>query len=117
VLERDELDELDAVALELEQLRPQRVGDERGEALLREAVAEERREQVALELAVGLLLAAGNGEDRIRLPAHGLRERFVGGGVAGVERDDEVDVAGRVERGDVAALEAEALRVVPARER
>jgi hypothetical protein len=73
VLERDELDELRAIALQLEQLDAQRIGDESGEALFREPVAEERREQLALELAVRLLLAAGNGQDRVRMPADGLR--------------------------------------------
>ena len=108
VLERDELDQLRAVAGELEQLRTQRVGDEGGEALLREPVAEERREQGALELPVGLLLAARDGQDRVGAPPDRLRQRLVGGGVAGVQADDEVDVRAGVEARDVAALEAEA---------
>ena len=45
MLEGDELDELGPVAGELQQLRTERVGDERGEALLREPVAQQRREE------------------------------------------------------------------------
>ena len=96
--------------LELEQLGAERVRDERRKTLLREAVPENRPEQRALDLPVGLLLAAGNGQDHVRLPANRLCKRLVGGGVAGVEADDEVDLLTRVEAGDVPLLEAETLR-------
>ncbi len=46
----DELDELGAVAGELEQLGTERIGDECREALLGESVPEQRREELALEL-------------------------------------------------------------------
>ena len=84
VLERDELDQLRPVSAELEQLGAERVRDERRKTLLREPVPEDWPEQRALDLPVGLLLAAGNGQDHVRLPANRLRQRLVGGGVARV---------------------------------
>ena len=55
------------------------------------------------------MLAARHREDDRRPGPHRAIERIVGGGVAGVEADDEVDARERLVAGDVADLETEAV--------
>ena len=110
VLELDELEHLHVVADRTEQLGARGVGDLGGEALPQRAVPEQRPERRALELAEELVLAARHGEDHRRTGPHGAVERVVGGGVAGVQADDEVDAGERLVPGDVADLEAQARR-------
>ena len=63
------------------------------------------------------MLAARHREDHRRTGANGAVEGVVGGGVAGVEADDEVDAVERVVAGDVADLEPEAVGAERAGER
>ena len=62
------------------------------------------------------MLAARHGQDHLRLGTNRAVERGVGRRVAGVQADDEID-AGEVGLGDVAELEAQAVRAEPAGER
>ena len=117
MLERDELDQLRPISLELEQLRAECVRHQRGEPLLREPVTEERGEQLAPDLPVRLLLAARNRQDHVRLPANRLRQRVIRGRVARVQADDEIDLLARLEAADLAALKAKSLGTGAGRER
>ena len=63
------------------------------------------------------MLAARHGEDHRRICTNGAVEGVVGGGVAGMEADDEVDALERGVPGDVAHLEAEPVGTERAGER
>ena len=109
MLELDELDHLHVVPDRTEQLGPGGVGHLRGESLTQRAVAEQGGEGAALELRQELVLAAGHREDDRRARPDGAIERIVGGRVAGVQADDEIDARERLVPGDVADLETEAV--------
>ena len=60
----------------LEHRSAQPVRDQRGHPLLQKTVFEHRLQHIILKLAVQLMLAARNREDRLRAPADGLRKRI-----------------------------------------
>ena len=109
MLELDELDDLHVVPDRAEQLGPGGIRHLGRESLTQRAVAEQRREGAVLELGQQLVLAARHGEDHRRPGPYRAIERVVGGGVAGVQADDEVDARERLVAGDVADLEPEAV--------
>ena len=117
VLELDELDDLNVVADGAEKLGTGSVRHLGGEPLAQGAVAEERIERRPGELREQLVLAARHREDHRGAGAHGAVEGVVGGGIAGVEADDEVDPLERGVAGDVADLEPEAVGAERAGER
>ena len=117
MLELDELDDLHVVADRAEELRTCRVGDLGCEALPQRPVPEERVEGGAPELRQQLVLAAGHGEDDGCARTDGPVESGIGGRVARVEADDEIDALERVVAGDVPDFEAEALAAELPRER
>ena len=82
VLERDELDDLDLVAGQLEQPRAGSVGHLGREPLAQRAVPQQRPERVVRELAQELVLAARHREDHVGAGPNRAIERDVGGGVA-----------------------------------
>ena len=100
VLALDELHDVDPVALQPHQRRPQRVGQGVGEPLAQDAVPGEhgvrRGGRRLADLGGDVVVAAGRGEHQLGAPADRLRERLVGRGVAGVQR--EHDLGRRVER-------------------
>ena len=117
VLELDELDHLHVVADGAEKLGPRGVGHLGGKPLTQGAVAEQRIERRARELGEQLVLAARHGEDHRRTGTNGAVEGVVGGGIAGMEADDEVDSLERRVPRDVAHLEPEAVGAERAGER
>ena len=112
----DELEDLRAVADQLEKLRTRGVGRKRCHPLLHDTVAKQRREHVAPDLAIDLVLAAGHGHDHAGVPAHRPVEGEIGRRVAGMQRDDKVGAGRPVVSRDVADLETQALVAKPAGE-
>ena len=108
MLELDELDHLHVVPDRTEQLGPGGIRHLRREPLTQRAVTEQRSEGTVLELGQELVLAARHGEDDRRPCPDRTIERIVGGRVAGMQADDEIDAPERLVTGDVADLEAEA---------
>ena len=91
--EVDELDDIDVVALVLQNGGADGVGQKRGKALLKKTVREQDIEVAALlDGLVHLMLAAGDGEDVLDAARDGVVQGIVGRHVAGVERDEHVDV-------------------------
>ena len=91
--EVDELDDVDVVAFVLQDRCADGVGQQRREALLKQPVGEQNVEIAALvDGLVDLVLAAGDGEDVLDAARDGVVQGVVGRGVAGVERDEHVDV-------------------------
>ena len=89
----DELDDVDVVALVLQNGGADGVGQERRETLLKQSVGEENVEVAApADGLVDLVLAAGDGEDVLHAARDGVVQGVVGRGVAGVEGDEHVDV-------------------------
>ena len=110
----DELHDLDPVADPAQQRGPDRVGEHVAEPLAQDRVPGHqpvRRGRAAgRHLPLQVVVAAGRCEHDRGLPADRLGERVVGGGVAGVQREHDVDrgvlaVAGR-RVDDVAGHEA-----------
>ena len=112
VVEVDEFQHLGFVAHGFQEVAADVVGQEGGEAFAGDAVAREEREGGGLELGVEFVLAAGDAEDAGNAAVDGVEEGVVGGGVAGVEADDDVDGGVVVEVPDVAGLESEVLVAV-----
>ena len=117
MLELDELDHLHVVADGAQKLGARGVRHLGGKPLAQGAVAEQRIERRPRELREQLVLAARHGEDHRGAGANGAVEGVVGGGIAGVEADDEVDPLERGVAGDVADLEPEAVGAERAGER
>ena len=91
--EVDELDDVDVVALVLQDRCADGVGQQRREALLKQPVGEQNVEIAALlDGLIDLVLAAGNGEDVLDAAGDGVVQGVVGRDVAGMERDKHVDV-------------------------
>ena len=91
--EVDELDDVDVVAFVLQDRCADGVGQKRGEALLEQPVGEQNVEIAALlDGLIDLVLAAGDGEDVLDAARDGVVQGVVGRDVAGVERDEHVDV-------------------------
>ena len=89
----DELDDVDVVALVLQDRCADGVGQQRREALLKQPVGEQNVEIAALlDGLIDLVLAAGDGEDVLDAARDGVVQGVVGRGVAGVERDEHIDV-------------------------
>ena len=91
--EVDELDDVDVVAFVLQDRCADGVGQQRREALLKQPVGEQNVEIAALlDGLIDLVLAAGDGEDVLDAARDGVVQGVVGRGVAGVERDEHIDV-------------------------
>ena len=91
--EVDELDDVDVVAFVLQDRCADGVGQQRREALLEQPVGEQNVEIAALlDGLIDLVLAAGDGEDVLDAARDGVVQGVVGRGVAGVERDEHIDV-------------------------
>ena len=90
VLARHQLDERDVVARQAEEVRADGVRCVGREPLAQQAVCEEGRQLAARDLARELVLAARDGEDHSRVPAHRSIERLVRRGVACVQAHDEM---------------------------
>ena len=91
--EVDELDDVDVVAFVLQDRCADGVGQKRREALLKQPVGEQNVEIAALlDGLVDLVLAAGDGEDVLDAAGDGVVQGVVRRDVAGVERDEHVDV-------------------------
>lgn len=91
--EVDELDDVDVVAFVLQDRCADGVGQQRREALLKQPVGEQNVEIAALlDGLIDLVLAAGDGEDVLDAAGDGVVQGLVGRDVAGVERDEHVDV-------------------------
>ena len=99
VLALDELHDVDPVALQPHQRRPQPVGQGVGEPLAEDAVPGEhgvrRGGRRLAQLGRDVVVAAGRGEHQLGPPADRPRQRLVGRGVAGVQ--GEHDLGRRVE--------------------
>ena len=117
MLELDELDHLHVVADGAQKLGPRGIRHFGGKPLTQCAVAEQRIERRARELGEQLVLAARHGEDHRGAGTNGAVEGVVGGGIAGMEADDEVDALERGVPRDVAHLEPEAVGAERAGER
>src|ERR1035437_3519217 len=92
VLRGDELEHLRAVPRPLEQLGAQRVRDKLRVALLENAVTQRVREHGGrAKLGPELLLAAGRDHQQRGAGRDALGQRIVGGGVARVQGDEDVD--------------------------
>ena len=102
VLALDELHDVDAVALEPQQRGPQRVGHGVREPLAQDAVPGQRgvrrRRLLLAQLRGDVVVAAGRGEHQPGSPADGARQRLVGRGVAGVQRQHDVGRLGQASR-------------------
>ena len=91
--EVDKLDDVDVVAFVLQDRCADGIGQKRGEALLKQPVGEQNVEIAALlDGLIDLVLAAGDGEDVLDAAGDGVVQGVVGRDVAGVERDEHVDV-------------------------
>ena len=65
----------------------------------------------AVDVVVELVVAAGGGENDVGIPFHRLLQNEVGGGIAGVKRDDEVDLLLDAVLADVAREEGKPVEV------
>ena len=92
VLGGDEFDDFGAVAHDAEDLGAEGVGGEVGEAVVEDAVVVEGGEDWCVEGCVEVFVAAGDGEEELGVGFDGECEGVVGGGVAGVEGEDDVGV-------------------------
>ena len=89
----DELDDVDVVALVLQDRGADGVGQKRREALLKQPVGEQNVEIAALlDGLIDLVLASGDGEDVLDAAGDGVVQGVVGRDVAGMERDKHVNV-------------------------
>jgi hypothetical protein len=109
VLQRDKLEHLRVVAVRLQQQRAQPVGDHLGLLAQVDAMLQHRLEQLwQLHLRTDLLVAARRAHDDGCARADAGVQRVIGGGVAGVQRNHDVEAL-RHEAADVAGLEAQAV--------
>ena len=93
MLKVDEFDHIHAVPRVLQHRGTDGVRQQRGEALLQQSVGKQQIKIAALlNLRVHFMLAAGHGENILYAPFHRIVQRIVRRGVAGVERDDHVDM-------------------------
>ena len=91
--EVDELDDVDVVAFVLQNGGADGVGQECRKTLLKQSVGEENVEVAApADGLVDLVLAAGDGEDVLDAAGDGVVQGVIGRDVAGVERDEHIDV-------------------------
>ena len=89
----DKLDHIHGVAHILQHICPDGIGEKCGHPLLDDAVLQKNVQIAALaDAAVHFVLAAGNGENEIRLFGDGVVQRKVRGHIAGVKSHDHVDV-------------------------
>lgn len=95
------------MAARLKQVRAHRVRAERRHALLHYAITRERSQGLGAHLSVEFMLAAGDRVDEAGTPVHGVCQREVGGGVAGVQRYYEVRCELAIIAVNVAELEVE----------
>ena len=86
----DEFDDFGVVAHDFQEEGAEGVGDDVGEALMEDAVVVNGGEVGNVEAGVEEFVAAGDGEEESGVGADGLGEGVVGGGVAGVEGEDDV---------------------------
>jgi hypothetical protein len=92
VFGRDEFEDFGFVAGPFEELGAEGIGDELGLAFLEDTVAEGVGEDVGRgELSANFLLAAGRDDEEAGAGGDALGEGVVGGGVAGVEGDEDVE--------------------------
>ena len=91
VLGADELEDLRFIAGPFEELGAEGVGHELGLAFLKNSVAEGVGEDGGGgELGAQLLLAAGGDEEEAGTGGEAAEEGIVGGGVAGVEGEEDI---------------------------
>ena len=86
----DKLQQSRLIADALQQAAADGIGHEGRCTFLDDAVAGQSGKTVALDLAVELMLAAGNREDHLSAPLDGIIEGMVGGGIAGMEGNDHI---------------------------
>ena len=107
MFERDEFEHLGAVAVRLEQQRAQAVGDHLGLLAEVDAMLQHRPQQAgAAQLRAQLLVAARRAQDDLRAGDDALVDRMIGRGIAGMQRDHDVDRADRM-ADHIALLEAQ----------
>ncbi len=86
----DEFEDIGFVAEDAEDEGAEGVGGEVGEALVQDAVTVKRGEGVGVEGFVEIFVATGDGHEQAGVAADGLDDGVIGGGVAGVEGEDDV---------------------------
>ena len=94
VLHVDKFQHLNVISFPLQILSPQAIGHKRGQPLFDKPILKDRPEQFIFHLPVQLMLAAGNRQDHLGLPAHSLGQSKISGRIAGVERDYHIHLVG-----------------------
>lgn len=85
-----------------QQITPDRIGRQRRHALFYDAVARKQGELIRVHLPIELMLAAGYGKDHVRIPADGVVQCIIRGGVTGMERHDHIHIKGSMVAIDIA---------------
>ena len=89
----DKLDDIDTVPHILKHRSANGICQQRGKPLLQKSVGKQHIEIAAfLDSAVHFMLAAGYGENMLHAALDGIVQSIIRSGVAGVERDNHVDL-------------------------
>ena len=89
----NKLNQIDGIAHILQHVSADRIGQQGGKPLLDDTVLEKDIQIAALaDRLVDLMLAAGDGENIVRVMPHGKVQRIVCCRITGVQRDEQVDL-------------------------
>lgn len=91
MLQGDELHDVHIIAAGFQKLSADAVGEQRREPLFDDAMLEHHLHAVILDLGEQLMLAAGNSEQDMAVPADGLDNGGIGCHIAGVQSDHHID--------------------------
>lgn len=108
MFEVDEFEKLSFVAKYFQGGGAEGIGGERAETFPKNAVLQEGGPVGVRELRREFVLAAGSGEDNRDVSAGGGTEDVIRGGIAGMERDDDIDFRVPGEVGDFSSSELQA---------
>ena len=90
MLHINELQQLRVIACLLQQVSAQRVRQKGRHPFFYQSVFEGGLKNITCDLPVHLMLTAGNGQDNLRIPAHGLIQSIIRSRITGMQRDHHI---------------------------